>query len=57
VNPYAEFNAAQERARREYAETPSAFADDPLCTRCQERRREYGHRVCNRCRSQMRRGA
>jgi len=67
VNPYgitrrpaetfAAFNAAQERARREYAAHPSAFADDQLCIRCQEKWREYGYRTCNRCRHQMRRGA
>jgi hypothetical protein len=56
-DPFAAFNFAQEKARREYADHPTAFADCRLCVRCQEKWREYGHRTCSRCRSKMRRGA
>ena len=50
------FNLRQQAARREYALHPTAFADDPLCIQCQEKRREYGSQTCAGCRHRRRRG-
>lgn len=51
---FAEFNAAQERARREYAVHPTAFAVDPMCETCQVRRRDWRSRKCWTCRKEAR---
>lgn len=43
---YATHTGAITRARREYADHPIAYADDPLCARCQTKPRHGTFRNC-----------
>lgn len=54
---FADWNAANQAARREHDLHPIAFAVDRLCETCQTARRDHTNRKCAGCRSQVRRAA